>query len=225
VVKTPLPGKRYLSKFKQNSLERRREKLNDYLQAVISAYMDMSVEARSVVRQFVEIPTAITDTPSVAEPSWDSDDFLFDENDLEWEEGENATLYVQLDQDGDDEFNRPTVCVVQEHKKPDESFQIKPGTQLMEYAVSLQGLRNALANGDMRAVDCILVQEPSLARAKDDRGNTPLHYAAVYDQVDIALALVQRYGADMHAENNEGQCCLSLALPRMRQILEATTRK
>lgn len=219
VVETPLPGRRFLGKLKQNSLARRQEQLNEYLQAVIGAYMHMSVEARTVVRQFVEIPESITDTPSVTQPSWDD---LFDENDLDWEDAEKTTLYVQLDQDGEEELNRPTVCRVHEYKKPDDSFQFKPGTQLVEYAVNFHGLRNALANGDMRAVDCILLQEPDLVRSKDEQGNTPLHFAAMYNQAHIATALVQRYGADVYAENNDRQCSLAVALPEMRQVLESS---
>jgi len=46
--------------------------------------------------------------------------------------------------------------------------------------------------------------------ARNEYGDTPLHYAAEHGHLDVALLLIER-GADVNSRNNEGKTPLDVA--------------
>jgi ankyrin repeat protein len=59
----------------------------------------------------------------------------------------------------------------------------------------------AAKKGDLAALRKLLKAEPSLVRARDREGSTPLHWAAWRGQVEAARALLEA-GAEVNAHNN-----------------------
>ena len=54
-------------------------------------------------------------------------------------------------------------------------------------------LHEAAAKGDLRVVKALLKENPTLAFTKDDKGNTPLHYATAKAKKDVAEFLLRHY--------------------------------
>jgi ankyrin repeat protein len=56
----------------------------------------------------------------------------------------------------------------------------------------------AVRNGDMQVVECLLTADPRLVHASDEYLKTPLHWAAEHDRDDVAQVLLNS-GADLEA--------------------------
>jgi ankyrin repeat protein len=63
-------------------------------------------------------------------------------------------------------------------------------------------IHDAARKGDMKKLNALLAGDPKLVSDKDGDGNTPLHLAAKYGQLDAAQALVAA-GADVNVKNTE----------------------
>ena len=50
----------------------------------------------------------------------------------------------------------------------------------------------------------LVVEYGADANAKNNDGETPLHYAASEGHIEVVKALVVEYGADANAKNNDG---------------------
>ena len=62
-------------------------------------------------------------------------------------------------------------------------------------------IHDATRKGDESKVISLLKSDPDLVSSRDKFGNTPLHIAALHDQLKIAELLVAN-GADVNAQNN-----------------------
>ncbi|XP_078154948.1 ankyrin repeat family protein isoform X1 [Carex rostrata] len=83
-----------------------------------------------------------------------------------------------------------------------------------DYDVTGEGLREAIKNGDARAVRNLLSQgvDPNY---RDKQGFTVLHLAALFNQTEITLILMDS-GADVGIKNPQGETALDCA-PAMLQ--------
>jgi ankyrin repeat protein len=61
----------------------------------------------------------------------------------------------------------------------------------------------ASGRGDTARVQALLKTNPTLVSRKDDNGDTPLHWAAMYGRKDVA-ALLLAIGADVNANGHRG---------------------
>ncbi|MEM0927635.1 MAG: ankyrin repeat domain-containing protein [Planctomycetota bacterium] len=57
-------------------------------------------------------------------------------------------------------------------------------------------------NGDIAAAQSLLSADPNSANDRDQRGATPLHYAAIHGNREIASLLI-RHGADVNSRDAE----------------------
>jgi len=69
-------------------------------------------------------------------------------------------------------------------------------------------IHDAAKNGDLAKVQALLKSNPDLVSSKDDRGMTPLHWAASEGRKDVAEFLLTNK-ADVNAKNNNGQTPLA----------------
>jgi hypothetical protein len=83
-----------------------------------------------------------------------------------------------------------------------------------DYDVTGEGLREAIKNGDARAVRNLLSQGVN-PNYRDKQGFTVLHLAALFNQTEIALILMDN-GADVEIKNPQGETALDCA-PTMLQ--------
>ncbi|XP_059634642.1 uncharacterized protein LOC132276982 [Cornus florida] len=79
----------------------------------------------------------------------------------------------------------------------------------MDYEVNGEGLREAIKNGDTAGVKKLL-SEGVDANYCDKQGLSLLHLAAVFNQTDIAFALME-YGAKVDFKNSQGETPLDCA--------------
>lgn len=70
-------------------------------------------------------------------------------------------------------------------------------------AASVDSIDDAAKEGDLERVKALLNQDPSLVSSRDDRGNSPLHWAAFGGHEDIAELLLASK-ADVNARDNNG---------------------
>ncbi|KAG8079718.1 hypothetical protein GUJ93_ZPchr0007g6285 [Zizania palustris] len=93
---------------------------------------------------------------------------------------------------------------------------------LSDYDVTGEGLREAIKNGDIKAVK-ILLSKGVDSNYCDKQGFTLLHLAALFNQTEIALILMDN-GANIQSKNGQGETPLDCAPPmlqyRMRQRME-----
>ena len=97
------------------------------------------------------------------------------------------------------------------------SFLVKPSSSFFkpkEYEQSGEGLRNAVKDGDFAAVTQLLEVDPGLA-TYTDRQMSMLHLACIFDNSDIALALVEA-GADPNVQDQASETPLDLAPPSLK---------
>jgi ankyrin repeat protein len=73
---------------------------------------------------------------------------------------------------------------------------------LLVMPVGAEEIHNAVKQGDIAKVEYLLAKHPEKINAKDEDGKTPLHWAAYYDQTDIAKLLIAE-GADVKAKDRE----------------------
>jgi ankyrin repeat protein len=76
---------------------------------------------------------------------------------------------------------------------------------------STRAIIAAAESGDLARVQSELARDPSLARASNETGDTPLHHAAARGHVDIARVLLAA-GADADAVRGDGYRPIHLAL-------------
>jgi len=76
----------------------------------------------------------------------------------------------------------------------------------------IKEMNKELHNIDMSKVQD-LIERGADVRAKDNRGETPLHFASWYNSIEIAKFLIER-GADVRAKNNGGRTPLHWASKR-----------
>lgn len=91
-----------------------------------------------------------------------------------------------------------------------------------DYEVTGEGLREAIKSGDIIAVKKLLSQGVD-SNYCDKQGFTLLHLAALFNQTDIALILMDS-GANIQRKNGQGETPLDCAPPmlqyKMRQRIE-----
>jgi len=70
-------------------------------------------------------------------------------------------------------------------------------------AGTMTDIHEAAANSDLKTVESLLKDNPSLVFSKDTKGWTPLHYAALRGHKDVVELLLAK-GANVNATNNFG---------------------
>lgn len=71
-------------------------------------------------------------------------------------------------------------------------------------------IHDAAAKGDLQALESLLSGNPELAKAPDNSGATPLHYAAATGETAVMRVLIAK-GADVNAEKKDGVTPLHVA--------------
>ncbi|XP_006657964.2 vacuolar protein sorting-associated protein 27 isoform X2 [Oryza brachyantha] len=93
---------------------------------------------------------------------------------------------------------------------------------LSEYDVTGEGLREAIKSGDIKAVKKLLSQGVDCNYC-DKQGFTLLHLAALFNQTEIALILIDN-GANVQSKNGQGEtpldCAPAMLQYKMRQRME-----
>ncbi|KAJ1291903.1 hypothetical protein BS78_02G351700 [Paspalum vaginatum] len=93
---------------------------------------------------------------------------------------------------------------------------------LSNYEVSGEGLREAIKSGDVKGVKKLLSQGVD-SNYCDKQGFTLLHLAALFNQTEIALILMD-HGANVQSKNGQGEtpldCAPAMLQYKMRQRLE-----
>uniref|UniRef100_A0A0E0I417 FYVE-type domain-containing protein n=1 Tax=Oryza nivara TaxID=4536 RepID=A0A0E0I417_ORYNI len=91
-----------------------------------------------------------------------------------------------------------------------------------EYDVTGEGLREAIKSGDIKAVKKLLSQGVD-SNYCDKQGFTLLHLAALFNQTEIALILMDN-GANIQSKNGQGEtpwdCAPAMLQYKMRQRME-----
>lgn len=64
-------------------------------------------------------------------------------------------------------------------------------------------IHDAARKGDLKKVKALIAADPKIVNDRDNNGDTPLHQAALHNQLAVAQALVEA-GADVNAKNNYG---------------------
>lgn len=97
-------------------------------------------------------------------------------------------------------------------KRSNNSVSIKDNSELNEeeiqYGITETHLRSALNRRDKLIK--VLAEEDIDVNVKDKGGNTPLHYASRYNNLEIIDILCEA-GADVDIPNNNGQTSLHFA--------------
>ncbi|KAI1352142.1 hypothetical protein F5Y01DRAFT_100486 [Xylaria sp. FL0043] len=106
-----------------------------------------------------------------------------------------------------------TGCSIVYHKTADGRGPPTFGFQFPVYRVLAEDheVYDTIAKGDTRAVQDMLLKKHILPSDRDDFGWTLLHWAAVYDRLEIARSLIQS-GADVNAQNSDGQTPIAFAI-------------
>eukprot|EP00602_Paraphysomonas_sp_CaronLab_P012466 CAMPEP_0185043656 /NCGR_PEP_ID=MMETSP1103-20130426/43023_1 /TAXON_ID=36769 /ORGANISM="Paraphysomonas bandaiensis, Strain Caron Lab Isolate" /LENGTH=340 /DNA_ID=CAMNT_0027583853 /DNA_START=406 /DNA_END=1428 /DNA_ORIENTATION=- len=86
------------------------------------------------------------------------------------------------------------------------------------YAITSDGLKEAVKNNDMRGVRELLGKNPRLASYADSAGNPIIYSAALYGSVELSLVLIDA-GADPLTKNRNGLCALDIALEPWKQAV------
>ncbi|KAL6656972.1 hypothetical protein ACP70R_004752 [Stipagrostis hirtigluma subsp. patula] len=93
---------------------------------------------------------------------------------------------------------------------------------LVDYEVSGEGLREAIKSGDVKGVKKLLSQGVD-SNYCDKQGFTLLHLAALFNQTEIALILMD-HGANVQSLNGQGEtpleCAPAMLQYKMRQKME-----
>ena len=71
-------------------------------------------------------------------------------------------------------------------------------------------IHNAVKKGDLEKINALLKENPDLASSKDYGGETPLHWAAIKGNKEVAELLL-KYKADVNAKNTAGETPLHIA--------------
>jgi ankyrin repeat protein len=95
-------------------------------------------------------------------------------------------------------------------------------TSQMDYEVNGEGMREAIKNGDIAAVNKLL-SEGVDANYHDKQGMSVLHLAALFNRTEIAFSLMER-GANVDYKNAQGEtpldCAPATLQYKMRQKLD-----
>jgi ankyrin repeat protein len=76
--------------------------------------------------------------------------------------------------------------------------------------VCAQEAHEAARAGDVETLEALLEQQPELVNAMDERGRTPLHYAAGFGQEEAVRLLLER-GADINVGDGSGMSAVDFA--------------
>ena len=82
-------------------------------------------------------------------------------------------------------------------------------------SLEAQSIFDAVREGEATTVRELLASEPDLAVQTDERGRTPLHYAAAYGHVEVCAALTEA-GAGLNVADEDGETPLHSAIRRNR---------
>ncbi|MGA2541204.1 MAG: ankyrin repeat domain-containing protein [Verrucomicrobiota bacterium] len=80
----------------------------------------------------------------------------------------------------------------------------------------MSDIHQAVKYGELDKLRILLMVDPGLALSKDDRGNTPLHYAAANERTEEAKVLLANQ-ADVNAKENTGLTPLHIAALKLRK--------
>ncbi|XP_073143458.1 uncharacterized protein [Henckelia pumila] len=97
---------------------------------------------------------------------------------------------------------------------PGQVVDCQTDLSTVDYEVTGEGLREAIKNGDTAAAKDLLRQGVD-ANYNDKQGSSLLHLAAVFNQTEIAFALMD-HGASLDCKNSQGETPLDCA-PAMLQ--------
>lgn len=78
---------------------------------------------------------------------------------------------------------------------------------------------DAAQNGDLRMVKALIKRNPNLVFSKDDRGATPLFWAAFYGHLDVVEFLLAN-GADVNARDDHGETPLTTAVNAHKHVAD-----
>ncbi|GAB2291550.1 hypothetical protein Dimus_025804 [Dionaea muscipula] len=96
----------------------------------------------------------------------------------------------------------------------------------LDYEVDGEGLREAIKNGDIVAVNELLSKGVD-SNYRDKQGFSLLHLAAVFNQTDIALSLMD-HGARLDSKDSQGEtpldCAPATLQYKMRKKMEEASR-
>lgn len=90
------------------------------------------------------------------------------------------------------------------------SYTIESNSLHRTYAVTAEGMKEALRNNDLVAVREMLQKSKGLATDIDDAGNPVIYTAALYGSIELALELITA-GADPYAKNLHGSTAMEVA--------------
>lgn len=82
---------------------------------------------------------------------------------------------------------------------------------------------DAAKNGDLKVIKALLKRNPRLVSSRDDRGATPLFWAAFYGHLNVVKFLVAN-GADVNAKDEHGETPLAAAANVHKGVAEFLRR-
>jgi len=91
---------------------------------------------------------------------------------------------------------------------------------LETYTTQAQEIFNKVKNNDLEEVILLIEEDESLVNAKDETGNTPLHYAVMIESVIIMDFLLSK-GADINAQNKQLNTPLYEAIQNRKEKISA----
>jgi hypothetical protein len=111
-----------------------------------------------------------------------------------------------------------TTVTSKQGQPPPLPYSISPDGKNRIYAITSDGLKEAVRNNDVRGVKELLKVNPKLAAYSDSGGNPIIYSAALYGSVGMAVLLIDA-GADPYCVNRNGLCAFDIALEPWRNAV------
>lgn len=112
----------------------------------------------------------------------------------------------------------PEVTTAKRQSHPPLPYSVSPDGKNRSYAITSDGLKEAVRNNDVRGVKELLKVNPKLAAFSDSAGNPIIYSAALYGSVSMAVVLIDA-GADPYCVNRNGLCAFDIALEPWRDAV------